>query len=183
MARVMVIDTSGNLLHYLANRLSKSPVVDACQRAPGLNGGYANLLAMQDIDIVVYCPRLCSPYDMTPDLVEAETVVAECARASIAKVVLLSSAAVYGASPRNPGFISESQFASYHGQNRIGERWMALEALAAQYLGGDPHTRLTILRPASVPLRGGNGLLQPVITWGADDHPPPARSIDPVVAP
>jgi 1-acyl-sn-glycerol-3-phosphate acyltransferase/nucleoside-diphosphate-sugar epimerase len=156
MARVMVIDTSDNLLPYLANRLSKSSVVDACQRAPALHGGYANLLAMQDIDIVVYCPRLCSPYDITPDLVEAETVLAECARTSIAKVVLLSSAAVYGASPRNPGFISESQFASYHGQNRIGERWIALEALAAQYLGGGPHTRLTILRPASVPLRGGH---------------------------
>jgi 1-acyl-sn-glycerol-3-phosphate acyltransferase/nucleoside-diphosphate-sugar epimerase len=156
MARVMVIDTSGDLLHYLANRLSKSPMVDACQRAPGLNGGYANLLAMQDIDIVVYRPRLCSPYDMTPDLAEAETVVAECARTGIAKVLLLSSAAVYGAGPRNPGFISESQFASYHGQNRISARWIALEALAARYLGGDPPTRLTILRPASVPLRGGN---------------------------
>src|SRR5262245_11740854 len=121
MARVMVIDTRGTLLHYLANRLSKSPMVDACQRAPGLTDGYANLLAMQDIDLVVYCPRLCSSYDMTPDLAEAETVFAECASASIAKVVVLSNATVYGASPRNPGFIAESQFASYRGQNRIGE--------------------------------------------------------------
>jgi 1-acyl-sn-glycerol-3-phosphate acyltransferase/nucleoside-diphosphate-sugar epimerase len=166
MARVMVIDTSGKLLHYLANRLSKSPVVDACQRAPRLTGGYANLLAMQDIDSVVYCPRLCSPYDMTPDLAEAETVFAECARASIAKVVLLSSAAIYGASPRNPGFISESQFASYHGQNRISESWIALEALAARYLGGDPHTRLTILRPTPVPLRGGNDYFSQLLHGG-----------------
>jgi 1-acyl-sn-glycerol-3-phosphate acyltransferase/nucleoside-diphosphate-sugar epimerase len=166
MARVMVIDTHGDLLHYLANRLGKSPAVDACQRVPGLNDGYANLLAVQDIDIVVYCPRLCSSYDMTPDLAEAESIFAECARASIAKVVLLSSAAVYGASPRNPGFISETQFASYHGQNRIGERWMALEALAAQYLGGDSHTRLTILRPASVPLRGGNDYFSQLLHGG-----------------
>ncbi len=166
MARVMVIDSRGNLLHYLTNRLSKSPMVDACQRAPGLTGGYVNLLAMQDINIVVYCPRLCSSYDMTPDLAEAETVFAECARARVAKVVLLSSAAVYGASPRNPGFISESQFASYHGQNRIGERWMALEALATQYLGGDLQTRLTILRPASVPLRGGNDYFSQLLHGG-----------------
>jgi 1-acyl-sn-glycerol-3-phosphate acyltransferase len=151
----MVIDTSGNLLHYLANRLSKSPVVDACQRAPRLQGGYANLMAMQDIDTVVYCPRLCSQYDITPHLAEAETIFAECACSSVAKVVVISSAAIYGPSPRNPGFISESQFASYRGQNRISERWIALEALAAQYLGRDPCTRLTVLRPAVVPLRGG----------------------------
>ncbi len=166
MARVMVIDTSGNLLHYLANRLSKSPVVDACQRAPSLNGSHANLLVIHDIDFVVYCPRLCSSYDTTPDLVEAETVFAECARVSIAKVVLLSSAAIYGASPRNPGFIAESQFASYHGQNRMSERWMALEALATQYLSRDSHTQLTILRPASVPLRGGMDYFSQLLRGG-----------------
>jgi 1-acyl-sn-glycerol-3-phosphate acyltransferase/nucleoside-diphosphate-sugar epimerase len=183
MARVMVIDTSGNLLHYLVNRLSKSPAVDACQRAPRLNNAYVNLLAMQDIDIVVYCPRLCGPHDMTPDLAEAEKVVEECARASVAKVVLLSSAAVYGASPRNPGFISESQFASYHGQNRIGERWIALEALAAQYLGGASPTRLTILRPASVPLRGGKDyfsqLLQGGLTITLPLHDPSIQLLHP----
>jgi len=32
---------------------------------------------------------------------------------------------------------------------------MAFEELAAQYLGGDQPTRLTVLRPTSVPLRGG----------------------------
>jgi 1-acyl-sn-glycerol-3-phosphate acyltransferase/nucleoside-diphosphate-sugar epimerase len=166
MARVMVIDTGGNLLHYLANRLSKSPGVDACQCAPRLQSGYANLLAMQDIDTVVYCPRLRSPYDLTPDLVEAETVFAECARVSIARVVLLSSAAVYGASPRNPGFISESQFASYHGQNRIGERWIALESLATGYLGADSPCRLTILRPASVPLHGSHDYFSQLLRGG-----------------
>jgi 1-acyl-sn-glycerol-3-phosphate acyltransferase/nucleoside-diphosphate-sugar epimerase len=155
MARVMVIDGNGDLLHYVANRLSKSPLVDACQRAPRLNGGYDNLFAMQDIDTVVYRPRHCNQRDMTPDLAEAETVFKECVHAGITKVVLLSSAAIYGASPRNPGFIPESQPPSYNGKNRISDRWIELEALAAQHLGQYPDTRLTVLRPAAVPLRGG----------------------------
>jgi 1-acyl-sn-glycerol-3-phosphate acyltransferase/nucleoside-diphosphate-sugar epimerase len=155
MARVMIIDGSGNLLHYLANRLSKSPVVDACQLAPRLPGGYANLFAMQDIDTVVYSPRLGGHHDMTPDLTEAETVFAESARAGVAKFVLLSSAAIYGASARSPGLIAESQAPSQNGKSRIGERWVALETLAVRYLGQSPDPRLTVLRPAAVPLRGG----------------------------
>jgi 1-acyl-sn-glycerol-3-phosphate acyltransferase/nucleoside-diphosphate-sugar epimerase len=155
MARVMVIDGNGDLLHYVATRLGKSSAVDACHRAPRLEGGYANLFAMQDIDTVVYRPRHGSQHDTTPDLAEAATVFAECARADIGNVVLLSSAAIYGASPRNPGFITESQPPAYHGKNRISDRWIELEARAAQHLGQHSDTRLTVLRPAAVPLRGG----------------------------
>ncbi len=154
MARVMVIDASRQLLHYLMDKLNKSPAVEACQPAPRLHGGYANVFAMQDIDTVVYCPRLYSKNAMTPELAEAERVFEECVGAGLAKVVLLSSAMIYGARPRNPGFISESQLPSYKGANRISQQWIKLEALAAQYLGQHQDTCLTILRPAAVPLWG-----------------------------
>ena len=108
MARVMVIADNRPIAHALVNRLSKSPVVEACQLAPQFNGGYALLFTEHAIDTVVYAPQLRRKNEMIPNLAEAAMVFAECARAGIAKVIVLSSAAIYGADPHNPGFIVES---------------------------------------------------------------------------
>jgi 1-acyl-sn-glycerol-3-phosphate acyltransferase/nucleoside-diphosphate-sugar epimerase len=154
MARVMVIAGSSSLSHCLVNMLSKSPAVEACQFAPPRNGSYALLFAEQAINTVVYAPQLQSQHRIIPDLTEAAAVFAECARMGMTKVVVLSSAAIYGATPHNPGLIAETRSPSRRRENPIGHSWAKLEALATAYLGQQTGTQLTILRPAAVLAHG-----------------------------
>ena len=116
----MVIAGSSSISHCLVNRLSKSPVVEACQLAPRFNGSYALLFAEQAINTVVYAPQLQSQHRMIPDLTEAAAVLAECARTGMTRVVVLSSAAIYGATPHNPGLIAETRSPSRRRENPIG---------------------------------------------------------------
>jgi 1-acyl-sn-glycerol-3-phosphate acyltransferase/nucleoside-diphosphate-sugar epimerase len=154
MARVMVIADSPSIAYALVNRLSKSAIVEACQLAPRLNGGYALLFTEHAIDTVVYAPQLRRQNEMTPNLAEAAMVFAESARAGIARVVVISSAAIYGADPHNPGFITELRLPLRRDKNPIGHHWATLEALADEGVGQQPAAMLTILRPAAVPVRG-----------------------------
>ena len=153
MARVMIIAGSSSIAYCLVNRLSKSQVVEVCQLAPCGKGSYAALFAEQAINAVVYVPQLQSQHRMIPDLAEAAAVFAACAHAGIAKVVVLSSAAIYGATPHNPGLIAETRSLPRR-ENRIGHSWAELEALANIHLGQQTGTQLTILRPAAVLAHG-----------------------------
>jgi nucleoside-diphosphate-sugar epimerase/1-acyl-sn-glycerol-3-phosphate acyltransferase len=151
----MVIADHRPIAHALVNRLSKSPVVEACQLAPQFNGGYALLLTEHAIDTVVYAPQLRRQNEMMPNLAEAAIVFAECARAGVAKVVVVSSAMIYGADPHNPGFIDETRAPLRGDKNPLGNTWAKLEALADAYVGQPTSATLTILRPVAVPVRGG----------------------------
>ena len=153
-ARVLVIAGSSSISHCLVNRLSKSPIVEACQLTPRFKNSHAALFAEQAINTVVYVPQLQSQHRMIPDLAEAAEVFAECARTDIAKVVVLSSAAIYGATPHNPGLLAETRSLSRSRENPIGHSWAKLEALAKAYLGQQTGTQLTILRPAAVLAHG-----------------------------
>jgi 1-acyl-sn-glycerol-3-phosphate acyltransferase/nucleoside-diphosphate-sugar epimerase len=154
MARVMVIAGSSSIAHCLVNRLSKSPVVEVCQFAPRHNGNYALLFAEHAINTVIYSPQLQSQHTMLPNLAEAAAVCAACARAGMAKVVVLSSAAIYGATPHHPGLVAETPSPSRRRANLIGHAWAELEALAQAHLGQHTGTQLTILRPAAVLAHG-----------------------------
>jgi 1-acyl-sn-glycerol-3-phosphate acyltransferase/nucleoside-diphosphate-sugar epimerase len=151
----MVIAYNRPIAHALVNRLSKSPVVEACQLAPQFNGGYALLFTDHAIDTVVYAPQLCRQNEMIPNLAEAAMVFAECARAGMAKVVVVSSAMIYGADPHNPGFIVEARAPLHGDKNPLGIHWAKLETLADAYVGQPTNATLTILRPVAVPVRGG----------------------------
>jgi nucleoside-diphosphate-sugar epimerase/1-acyl-sn-glycerol-3-phosphate acyltransferase len=155
MARVMVIADNRPMAYALVNKLSKSAIVEACQLAPRFHGGCALLFTEHAIDTVVYAPQLRRKNEMIPNLAEAAMVFEECARAGIARVVLLSSAAIYGADPYNPGFISESRPPLRPDKNPIGKHWATLEALAEACVGQPTDVTLTILRPAPVLVRGG----------------------------
>src|SRR5215510_4957608 len=155
MARVMVIADSRPIAQALVNRLSKSVVVEACQLAPRFNGGSALLFTEHAVDTVVYAPQLHRKNEMIPNLAEAAMVLAECARAGIAKVVVVSSALLYGADPHNPGFIVESHAPLRRDKNPVGNAWVTLEALADECVGQPTDVTLTILRPVAVPIRGG----------------------------
>src|SRR5215510_2942008 len=144
MARVMVIADNRPIAHALVNRLSKSPVVEACQLAPQFNGGYDLLLTEHAIDTVVYAPQLRRRNEMIPNLAEAAMVFAECARAGMAKVVVVSSAMIYGADPHSPGFIVETRAPLRGDKNPLGNEWAKLETLADTYVGQPANATLTI---------------------------------------
>ncbi|HEU4390067.1 MAG TPA: 1-acyl-sn-glycerol-3-phosphate acyltransferase [Blastocatellia bacterium] len=163
MARVLVIDERDSFASLLVERLRESPTIESAQVAPEsedgfggeLSGHYAGLFQDRDIDTVVYSPPLRGARSGAPDLADAETVFQRCASLSIKSFILLSSAAIYGASHHNPGLISESRTQSGSVRHVLGGRWADLEGLASIYLGGHSGMRLTILRPAAMPLRGG----------------------------
>ena len=155
LARVLIIADSSPIAHALVNRLSKSPAVESCQLTVHYNGNNTHLFAEQAIDTVIYAPKLRSQNEMIPNLAEAEAVLQGCAAAGIAKVVVLSSAMIYGADPHNPGFITELRQPVRGEKDPIGGEWAKLEALADRLLGQETGTQLTILRPTTTPVRGG----------------------------
>src|ERR1043165_4813115 len=163
MARVVVMDEREELAELLVERLRESRAVETCQRAPQaedgfgglLSGGRAGLLSEQEIDTVVYSPPPAARHRPPPSLAAAEAVYKESARAGVKHFVLLSSAAVYGASHHNVGFLTESRMLLRQDRQTTASRWLELESLAAFYLGDASQTRLVILRPAATPLPGG----------------------------
>ena len=160
MVRVIVIDEREFLADLITKQLSASDMVEFCQRAPQgedgfaghLSGGLTELLREHNIDAVVYAPPQRARNLMLPDLPQAEMVFQECARAGIKKLVLQSSAMIYGSSPHNQGFIREAQPIFSGGGNQLSRGWHDLEALAFSYFGDAAATpaELTILRPAAV---------------------------------
>lgn len=120
-----------------------------------MSGGRLGFLLEQSIDTVVYSPPQSLERSSTPDLAEAEVVFKECVRANVKNVILLSSAAIYGASHHNTGLLCESHVPLRQAKFTLAHHWLELESLAAFYLGGDEEVRLVILRPAAVPLTDG----------------------------
>ena len=166
MARVIVIDDRETVAELIVSNLHHRNLVEFCVRAPQkedgfaghLSGGLLTMLREHEIDTVVYSPPPgCHP-DTIIDLEDAESVFQLCARASIKKFVLLSSAMIYGASPHNQGFVSESHVISRSDKKLIKKDWLDLEALAVAYLGEFSGTgiELNIMRPAAVLVVGGS---------------------------
>ena len=156
MARVIVIDDRETVAELIVKTLRDSAPVEFCVCAPQKEDGFGGhlssdlptMLREYDIDTVVYAP----PSRRRIVLEDAESVFQQCARAGIKKFVLLSSAMIYGASPHNPGFISEAHIISRSDKRRITKDWLDLEALAAAYMGelSGTNIELNILRPCTV---------------------------------
>lgn len=155
MARILVIADSRPIAQALEKRLRKSIVVETCQIARRFDGGYAALSPEDGIDTVVYVPQLCHTNGMIPNLAEAALVFEDCVQAGLTRLVVISSAAIYGATPYNPGFITESRPLLAAEKNPIGQLWATFEALAEHSVGQATATKLTILRPAAIPVPAG----------------------------
>jgi 1-acyl-sn-glycerol-3-phosphate acyltransferase len=140
MATVAVLGGDESLAGRVVAGLQQSPAVRHCKRS--LDAG--------PVDALVYLPRLNGRAKPGPDLSEAEAVFRRAAGLNITKVVVVSSAAVYGPSHGNRGLLPESHAVTANGRNSIGGRWASLEALAERSLGGRAGIALTILRPAAV---------------------------------
>ena len=157
MARVAVIAPEGDTAQVVVDRLRKCSFVECCELTKPVNG--ADSCAGRDrvsppeldsVDTVVYFPSWLADHRRTPDLPKARAVFDRCAHAGIKRLILLSSAAVYGASPHNPGLVSESYPVPRDGRNLIASEWRELEASARQRLALARNVELTILRPATV---------------------------------
>src|SRR2546423_617310 len=130
-SRVLVIEPRGALAALVVDRLNAIPGVEAV-RAAAVDGGGAAAVAVAagPVDALVYSPLDPRARDLAPDLTEAGAVLAACARSGVRKVVLLSSAAAYGADYHNPGLIRESRPAQVRRPNRVAGAWRAVESLA-----------------------------------------------------
>jgi 1-acyl-sn-glycerol-3-phosphate acyltransferase len=130
MSRVVVIEHRTEVARLLVERLRENHVVEL----PSGDG--------KPVDCVVYSPPL-SGREGGPALADAEASFQHWSRAGIRQFVLISSAAIYGASPQNPGLIRETRAPLRDG---IAHRWARLEQLAEKHLSDS--VALAILRPA-----------------------------------
>jgi len=191
MSRVIIIDDRETVAELIVNNLRHRQLVEFCMRAPQkedgfgghLTGDLSTMLQEHDIDTVVYAPSL-SRHRL--DLGDAESVFQQCARASIRKFILLSSAMIYGASPHNPGFLSESHVISRSDKKRITRDWLDLEALAAAYLGelSGTSVELNTLRTAAVLVVGGDDyfsdLFRRSFVFALPGHDPTIQLLSPI---
>lgn len=83
--------------------------------------------------------------------------LAACHAAKVETVVLLSSAAAYGARPDNPEWLFEGAPLRAGARCPAGFDHARMEALAYEYVSGHPDVRLVIVRPAPIvgPTTGG----------------------------
>lgn len=97
---------------------------------------------------------------MVPDLAEADRVFRNIALKASRKVVVLSSALVYGTGPGRQALVNEDYTTPCKADQTISTAWNALEKLALQYL--NQQAKVTILRP--VTLVPSQALLSRILT-------------------
>jgi 1-acyl-sn-glycerol-3-phosphate acyltransferase len=134
-------------------------------------------------DAVVFAPASTGP---RADAVTPQQALAGCgaaARAGARHGVLISSAAVYGASPYAPGLADEAWQAPPVYPNRVAGWWTAFERDAARLFGD---AEVTVLRPA--PLLDGTSsvsrLLRGRVAFTVAGYDPPLQllSVDDLAA-
>jgi hypothetical protein len=140
MRRIVVIDDREEVVRLLVERLRENYVVEL----PAFDG--------KPVDCVVYSPPFCGREDV-PDLADAEAIFRKYAPAQIRQFVLVSSAAIYGATPQNPGLIRETRAPLRDDRFKIARRWAKLEQVAEKHFG--ENVALTVLRPTTVIVPGG----------------------------
>jgi 1-acyl-sn-glycerol-3-phosphate acyltransferase/nucleoside-diphosphate-sugar epimerase len=120
--------------------------------------------ALEGAAAVVYLPTLRRAPNAGPDLAEARRALRVCREAGVPRVIVLSSAEAYGASPRNPGLIAETRALARDAKTAVSTAWLELEIVAREQLAS--HAILTILRPCPVPMRGREDYFSRLLTSG-----------------
>jgi 1-acyl-sn-glycerol-3-phosphate acyltransferase/nucleoside-diphosphate-sugar epimerase len=142
-SQVTIVACDHELAEVIATRLNQSGDIVECRiitakavisSRPRLQGA------------LVYLPSLRKD-GMVPDLVEAANLFNACDEYRFEHFVLVSSAAAYGASFRNPGLVSES-YRRPKDKCVIASNWGKLESIAKAYL--KDVGRLTVLRCATL---------------------------------
>ncbi|WP_206184521.1 NAD-dependent epimerase/dehydratase family protein [Thermoactinospora rubra] len=110
---------------------------------------------ISDIDVLVH---LAGDFAVDSDPAErraynlraAQTVLTACAAARVRRVVLLTSAMVYGAAPDNPVPLPEDAPVAAEPDTGVVGDYLEIEGVARQAARSHPGLELTILRPAAV---------------------------------
>ncbi|MFD0658226.1 NAD-dependent epimerase/dehydratase family protein [Thermocatellispora tengchongensis] len=110
---------------------------------------------LSDIDVLVH---LAADYALDADPTErraynlraAQTVLTASAAARVRRVVLVTSAMVYGASPDNPVPLPEDSDVAAEPDTGVVGDYLEIEALVRRSLRSHPGLEVTVLRPAAV---------------------------------
>jgi 1-acyl-sn-glycerol-3-phosphate acyltransferase len=145
---VLLLSTDQELVGVITEELTRvDPSLVFRMTAPGK-------LTSEDVrseNAVIYIPSLRRDAPMLPDLVEAEAVCRFMSGKALSVFILVSSAAIYGASFRNPGQLQEVSPLP-KGKSSSAAQWLALERVAQRHW--DLTHNLAILRCATVLSRG-----------------------------
>ena len=147
MARVVVIAARDGLAGPLVRALRDARHVEACERA-SQDPAHIDPSACEGFDTVVYSALPAEDASIGPDVDAARAVSASLASLPLKQVVVVSSAAVYGADHRNVGLLDETAFLA-EGRSEIADRWRAVESLT-RTIGERTNPARTLLRPAAV---------------------------------
>ncbi len=203
MGQVVVTGAAGVLGRRVVERLLDDPEVDrvlaldrAGQPAPTslrVEPRRVDLVAddlkplLHEADAVIHLASVFGPaLDDAPEVaggreVEiARRVLAACADDAVPTVVLLSTAAVYGAWPNNPIPLTEDAPLRPNPGCTFAVQRAEVERLAAEWALDQPDARLVLLRPAPMVADGQPGWLARALVSapapvGADE--PPAQTV------
>jgi len=110
---------------------------------------------LSDVDVLVHLDVDASP-DTDPrerrthNVRGAQTVVTAAAAARVRRVVLVTSAMVYGASPDNPVPLPEDAPLAAEANSSIAGDYLEMEELAGTAAVSHPGLRVTVVRPAAL---------------------------------
>ena len=190
MSGILVIEERDAIAEILVARLRESPFVKHCRRirAPETHSldhrvrALAGALRDENIDAVIYSPSRLAPLRMTPSLTEATAFLRLFAESKTGKLILLSSAKVYGASCHNQGLIPEARTPVSLNRSWLADEWSELEEIAARHCRASG-TQLTILRPAATPVPRGDDyfskLLRGPLAFVLPGHDPSLQFLTP----
>ncbi|MSP16079.1 MAG: NAD-dependent epimerase/dehydratase family protein [Myxococcales bacterium] len=122
---------------------------------PSADGDLADILAREEIDTVVHAAFLGNPTHRTAWAHELEDVgtmhiLAACARARVAKVVLASTTLVYGAAPGHPNLLVEDRELSSDPRVPFVATKVAAERQVRKFRAAHPEICVTTLRLAAL---------------------------------
>jgi nucleoside-diphosphate-sugar epimerase len=168
MPVVAVTGAAAGIGHALTVRLASSPRVKKVIAIDSRRGDIAGVTwrvadvrdpalagRLNGVDVVVH-----ADFDLTPDsdarqrrafnVRGAQTVLTAAAAARIGRVVLVTSAMVYGARPDNPVPLAEQAPLAADADNSVAGDLLEVEQLARRSPRANPGMAVTVMRPAAL---------------------------------
>jgi UDP-glucose 4-epimerase len=120
---------------------------------PTADADMADILEREGVETFLHAAFLSHPTHATAWAHELEDigtmhVLNACAEARVRKFVLSSTTLVYGASPQNPNFLSETHELRGHPRSRFINDKVGAEKQVRRFRGENPEVSVTVLRAA-----------------------------------
>ncbi len=147
---------------YLVHLVSIGPSFEQSHYLSGL--GYSDVFDQADMDTLVYLPLLSRDGVQVPDLDEAKGFIDHWKPGAYRQLIIVSSAAIYGSRPHNPGLMDESQSLTPGQSNRLARAWKDFEGICTRGMEEYPDSIVTILRPSHVLIPGKRDYLGGLLT-------------------